>query len=105
MSKLGEAQEAHAVRISWLILIASEDHGIKVRKCDAFRDPRLHGEFGEKKAYGAAFSCHKLKLADDLYTAKDSDHVIMHDIWDSLGGAERILDDMNHYSSGWEKYI
>ena len=32
---------------------------------DAFRDPRVHGEFGVKKGYGRAYSLHKLKLAQD----------------------------------------
>ena len=33
---------------------------------DAFRDPRLHGEFGIKQSYGAANSYHKRRLAVDL---------------------------------------
>jgi len=98
------AQEAHARRMSafreWLTA-----EGIAYTEGDAFRDPRVHGEWGEKKAYGATFSCHKLKLADDLNFEKDEDHVKAHDHWDSIGGAKRILKDLNHYSSGWQGYV
>jgi hypothetical protein len=102
--RLREQQEDHAIRISKLILWANEQ-GIKIAKGDGFRDPRVHGEFGEKKAYGHTYSCHKLKLADDLYINDVSHHVKMHDKWDELGGAKRLLHDMNHYSSGYGKYI
>ena len=40
--------------------------GYQVRGGDLFRDPRVHGELGEKVGYGNSSSCHKLKLAIDL---------------------------------------
>ena len=50
-------------------------------------------------------SNHYIKLAQDLNLFKDGDwlkdgsgHDKLHDYWDSLGGAPRILKDMNHYS-------
>lgn len=50
-------------------------------------------------------SNHYIRLAADLNLFKDgkyltdgSGHDILHDFWDSLGGAPRILKDMNHYS-------
>lgn len=98
--ELGAYQEEFAYKISLLIVWAHEN-GIKVRKKDAFRDERLHGRWGEKKGYGAATSVHKLSLAQDLYTKNDADHVKLHDKWDSMGGAKRIADDMNHYSFEW----
>lgn len=104
MKKLGELQEAHALRISRLIIWANEQN-IPIRKLDAFRDPRLHGGFGVKLGYGHAYSCHKLKLADDLYVREDGLHEVLHDKWDKLGGAKRLLHDMNHYSSGYGKYV
>lgn len=50
-------------------------------------------------------SLHKLGLAVDLnlykdehYVTDDTGHKEAHDYWDTLGGAERIDNDMNHYS-------
>ena len=55
-------------------------------------------------------SCHYIRLAIDLnvfpkegdfpLSGKDADdaHNFLHDYWDTLGGAERIEDDLNHYS-------
>lgn len=100
---LGKEQERFAVAISVLILWAHEN-GIAVRKIDAFRDARVHGKWGEKKAYGAAYSLHKLKLAQDLWTKNEDDYIRLHDKWDELGGAPRIADDMNHFSFEWMGY-
>jgi hypothetical protein len=81
--------------------------GIYVTGGDAFRDPRLHGEMGVKMGYGAANSCHKLKLARDLNFVDGKGyrnefhnefHNELHDYWDSIGGATRIVGDMNHFS-------
>lgn len=50
-------------------------------------------------------SLHLLGLAQDLNIFKDgvylrdgTGHDIGHDYWDSIGGAERIKGDLNHYS-------
>ena len=96
-NSLGKKQEEFAVAIADLILFA-HSKTIKVRIKDAFRDPRLHGKYGEKLGYGAANSVHKLSLAVDLYTENPKNHKELHDYWDSLGGAPRIENDMNHYS-------
>lgn len=102
--KLRLAQEEHAHRMT-LLRIWLDEQGICYTEGDSFRDPRVHGDFGAKKGYGHPFSCHKLKLADDLNFEVVCDHVRAHDKWDELGGAKRLLHDMNHYSSGWEKYL
>lgn len=63
---------------------------------------------------GAGNSCHKEKLAFDINLslapshderpryltglAAEKGHTILHDFWDSIGGAERIKNDLNHYS-------
>jgi len=99
-SELGSYQELFAFKIATLILWADQN-GIGVRLKDAYRDPRLHGEYGVKKGYGAANSVHKLSLAVDLFTENESDHSFLHAKWDSLGGAPRIKNDMNHYSFEW----
>ena len=71
---LGEKQELFLIHEIFLLDKATELGnicGFTVRGGDAFRDPRVHGAFGEKVGYGAANSMHKLKLARDLYFIKD----------------------------------
>ena len=82
--------------------------GYEIRGGDLFRDPRVHGLTGEDKGYGHKNSCHKLKLAIDLYLTRDGvylkgehanqAHSEIHDWWDDHGGARRISGDLNHYS-------
>ena len=67
---LREKQSKFAKMAAELILKAYE-LGYEVTLGDAYRDTRLHGEFGVKKAYGAAKSFHKLRLAIDLNLFKD----------------------------------
>ena len=50
-------------------------------------------------------SNHYLRLAIDLNLFKDgkwlsdgTGHDFLHDYWDSIGGAKRIPNDLNHYS-------
>ena len=50
-------------------------------------------------------SNHYIRLAIDLNLFKDgvflasgAEHNQFHDFWDSMGGAERIEEDLNHYS-------
>ncbi len=100
-SVLREKQEAFAVALAKLILFA-DSKGIEVSIGDVFRDPRLHGKLGEAGGYGHKNSCHKLKLAADLNLLNEKDHELLHDHWDSIGGAARIAGDMNHYSWGWQ---
>lgn len=82
--------------------------GFEVTLGDAYRDPRSHGKVGEKKAYGAAFSCHKTRLAIDLnlfrdgvFLDKSEDHKPLGEWWeqqhkDACWGGR--FDDGNHYS-------
>lgn len=91
---LGEKQEQFQRMMTkfktWLIA-----QNIGIRGGDAFRDPRVHGEMGEKMAYGHRNSCHKLKLAEDLYLrdiAKNrmlstfDDFLPYGEYWEQLGG-------------------
>ena len=63
--KLGQKQELFSKLIPKLITKAHE-LGFDVRIGDLFRDPRVHGAYGEKIGYSSAYSMHKLKLAVDL---------------------------------------
>ena len=104
---LGSKQEIFSITMAHFIIWLYEN-GYRVRKGDAFRDPRVHGEIGEKKAYGHKNSCHKFKLAEDLNLTKDGkylseteDHRIPGEKWESMhelaswGGR---FNDGNHYS-------
>lgn len=75
---------------------------------DAYRDPRVHGEFGVKKSYSASRSYHKLRLAIDLNLFKDGAYLIdtndyekIGRFWESLGGSwGGRFEDGNHFSWG-----
>jgi hypothetical protein len=108
---LREQQSKFAKMAAELILKAYE-LGYEVTLGDAYRDPRLHGEHGVKKAYGAANSFHKLRLAIDLNLFKDGkflgtseDHRKLGEWWESKGGTwggrwTGSRSDGNHYSLG-----
>lgn len=82
--------------------------GYEVTLGDAYRDPRLHGEMGVKKGYGAANSFHKLRLAIDINLFKDGvylpgtdAHRPLGEWWESKGGSwGGRFNDGNHYSLG-----
>ena len=104
---LGTKQE-HFMRLLPRLIDHVHLLGYEIRGGDLFRDPRVHGHTGEKKGYGHKDSCHKLKLAIDLYLTQDGvflqgaaateAHNLVHDWWDDMGGAKRIPGDLNHYS-------
>ncbi len=62
---LGDKQELFS-RLLPHLMIKAFHFGFEIRGGDWFRDPRVHGEVGEKLGYGHRKSCHKLKLAVDL---------------------------------------
>ena len=107
MSELLEKQIKFTLMIAELIGYAYRS-GYQLTFGDAYRDPRVHGDFGEKKSYAAAKSVHKLRLAVDFNLFKhgklltgiqaEEAHHDLHDYWDMLGGAPRIEKDLNHYS-------
>lgn len=107
MMKLGEKQRLFTRLIADLI-IKAYDLGYEISIGDAYRDPRVFGEVGEKKGYGNKSSCHKSRLAIDLNLFKDGeylsstkDHVALGMWWEQQhelcrwGGRFK---DGNHYS-------
>lgn len=82
--------------------------GYEVTLGDAFRDPRVHGEIGEKKGYGHSKSAHKLRLALDLNLFKDGvylegteAHRELGEWWEQQHPLARWggrFNDGNHYS-------
>lgn len=102
---LGQKQRRFARMVARLI---DQAHamGYEVTLGDAYRDGRVFGPFGEKHGYGAAKSCHKLRLAIDLnlfkdgvYLTKSSDYAALGKWWESQGGVwGGRFQDGNHYS-------
>ena len=106
---LRERQSEFASKVPMLINKALE-LGYEVTLGDAYRDPRVHGSFGERKGYGESKSFHKLRLAIDInlykegkYLTKTEDHKVLGEYWESLGGSwggKWQNADGNHYSWG-----
>jgi hypothetical protein len=104
---LREKQSKFARLVAELINRATE-LGYEVTLGDAYRDPRVHGAFGTKAAYGRARSVHKLRLAIDLNLFKDGkflstteDHTPLGVWWESRDPMCRWggrFNDGNHYS-------
>ena len=106
---LGTNQREFSLKIAKLIVWIYRQ-GYEVSLGDAFRDPRVHGKFGEKGSYASARSFHKKKLAVDLNLFKDGkylpsteDHRLIGLKWESMGGTwggRFAKKDGNHYSWG-----
>ena len=105
--KLGQKQELF-MRLLPRLIDKAHELGFEIRGGDLFRDPRSHGKYGAKKAYGRSKSNHKLKLAIDLNLFKDGkfcteteDHRPLGEWWEQQhelcrwGGR---FNDGNHYS-------
>ena len=84
-----EEQSKFSLAVAWLILKASS-MGYQVTLGDAYRDPRVFGQVGEKRGYGAANSKHKRRLAIDLNLFKD-------------GVFLQGTDDHRELGAAWEK--
>lgn len=102
---LGQKQRRFTRLIGLLIEYAYQN-GYELTFGDAYRDPRLHGEMGVKKAYSAAKSVHKIRLAVDFNLFKDGkyltateDYTKLGEYWESLGGSwGGRFNDGNHFS-------
>ena len=102
---LGQKQRRFGRMVAALLNKALE-MGYEYTFGDAFRDTRLHGDFGQKRGYGAAKSLHKLKLAIDLnlfrdgkYLSSTEAHRPLGEWWEAQGGTwGGRFGDGNHYS-------
>lgn len=80
--------------------------GYELTEGDGFRDERVFGKFGERKGYGEANSCHKLRLAHDFNLFKDGkwlsateDFLPLGEWWEAMGGTwGGRFNDGNHFS-------
>lgn len=108
---LGDKQRLF-VRLQAQFVLWAYEQGYALTDGDAYRDPRLHGELGEKLGYGHAKSCHKLRLARDynlfkqvngswVYLTRTEDYEPLGRKWESMhelcrwGGR---FGDGNHFS-------
>ncbi len=102
---LGSKQRRFTKMIGLLIEYAYQN-GYELTFGDAYRDPRLYGDVGQKKGYGSAGSLHKQRLAVDFNLFRDGrflqqteDHRPLGEYWESLGGSwGGRFNDGNHYS-------
>ena len=102
---LGQKQRKFVRMVADLIVWAY-DNGYELTFGDAYRDPRLHGQMGWKVGYGAASSCHKIRLAVDFNLFKDGvfldsteAHTPLGEQWEKMGGTwGGRFKDGNHYS-------
>jgi hypothetical protein len=93
---IAEKQQRFA-HMTALLILQAEQLGYRVTFGDAYRDRRAK--------YGHPKSLHRWRMAIDLNLFRDgvfledgTGHDELHDYWDSIGGAARIPDDLNHYS-------
>jgi hypothetical protein len=103
-------QQSKFAHMAALLILHAIELGYEVTLGDAYRDPRLHGEFGVKKGYGEAKSYHKQRLAIDInlyrngvYLDKTTDHAQLGAWWKDQGGTwggDFKTPDGNHYSLG-----
>ena len=110
--RLGDQQRLF-MRLVPRLIDKAHELGFEVTLGDGYRDPRAFGPVGEDgPAYGAAFSCHKSRLAIDLNLFKDGayltsseDHRPLGEWWEkqheltAWGGRWQ---DGNHYSMIWQ---
>lgn len=107
--KLGDKQRLF-MRLLPRLINHAHRRGYELTIGDAYRDPRVFGEVGERpdSAYGNKYSNHKSRLAVDLnlfkngkYLTETKDHKFLGEYWEKLhpltvwGGR---FNDGNHYS-------
>ncbi len=114
---LSNEQREFTPLIAKLIMWAYQE-GYALTFGDAYRDPRVHGQHGTKKAYGSARSNHKRRLAVDLnlfesvdgrwvYQTATESYKPLGDYWTSLDprcqwGGTGDRNDGNHFSFLYE---
>ena len=106
--KLSTLQKEFTVTIAELVLWAYEN-GYELTYGDAYRDPRVFGEVGEKVSYSHPKSAHKKRLAVDFnlfteegdYLTKTEDYAPLGRYWEKLHTSARWggrFGDGNHFS-------
>lgn len=70
---------------------------------DAYRDPRVHGEFGEKESYAGKNSVHKIRLAVDFNLFIDGQYITDSEAYRELGDYWKTLDDLARWGGDFSK--
>lgn len=108
--RLSEKQQIFAECVGELLQFISRTDGIDVTLGDAYRDPRLHGNFSELGGYGNSKSMHKIRLAIDLNLFVEGEYItdgghdkykVIGEYWESLDPFARWggrFGDANHFS-------
>lgn len=104
---LGQKQRKFTEMIGRLIAWAYAN-GYELTGGDWYRDPRVHGQVGEKNGYSSANSLHKERLAVDFnlfkdgkYLSRTEDYAPLGEFWESIGGTwggRFSSPDGNHFS-------
>ena len=103
MSELGDKQRKFTLMVGRLIVF-TYGQGYELTLGEGYDDD------GKGHMDG---STHYIKLGQDLNLFKDDVWLdkgpemekgfnMMHDFWDTIGGAKRIEKDLNHFSVEWE---
>lgn len=107
----GEAQRLF-MRLLPRLIDYIHSKGYECTAGDAYRDPRVFGEVGERLGYGHPKSNHKRRMAFDVnlfkdgaYLSKTEDHKPFGEWWQKQHplcrwGGE--FEDGNHYSLEWD---
>lgn len=104
MSELGNLQRKMAIMVGRLIVHTYDVLGYELTLGEGYDDDNTGHMAG---------STHYIKLGQDLNCFKNGVWLdkgpemeeafgLMHDFWDSMGGAKRILKDLNHFSLEWQ---
>jgi len=100
--KVQDKQQLFTVEIANLILYAkSKGYGLTVG--DAYRAPEVHGEYGIKKSYSAAFSVHKKRLAMDFNLFVNGEWIANgdHQAWKDLGAYWKTVHPEARWGGDW----
>jgi len=106
MSETLREKQWRFVKTLMKLIEKADELGYELTIGDAFRDPRVHGQMGEKVGYGHRKSCHKLRLAvdfnlfkDGVYLPQTASYLVLGEYWESLGGTwGGRFNDGNHFS-------
>lgn len=112
---LGDLQKEFTLKVAQLINYAYA-RGWELTLGDAYRDPRVHGHFGERQSYSASSSQHKRRLAIDLNLFVAGEYITDgdHPAYQALGAEWKAMhtkaswggdfNDANHFSFEYQGY-